>query len=185
MKKNIPIVLAVLSVVFFIGLILKNEQHLRHSDSIFIRLAPVDPRSLIQGDYMVLNYDLSFAGLPVQNSQIDIPTSVTVIQNKPKLMAYVVLDDQRRVVKTGFDPRLLDMYPKFSHRIVLKNPDNRLNALYPASNSFLFAEGLAECYQAAQYAEFKVDEKGNPLLASLRGEDLKDLACEDRKKWWR
>ena len=57
--------------------------------------------------------------------------------------------------------------------------------MYPASNSFLFAEGLAECYQAAQYAEFKVDEKGNPLLASLRGEDLKDLACEDRKKWWR
>ena len=185
MKRNIPIILAVLSVVFFIGLILKNEQHLKRSDSIFIRLAPVDPRSLIQGDYMVLNYDLSFAGLPVQNSQIDIPTSVTVIQNKPKLMAYVVLDDQRRVVKTSFDPRLLEMYPKSSHRLMLKNPDNRLNALYPASNSFLFAEGLAECYQAAQYAEFKVDEKGNAILASLRGEDLKDLACEDRKKWWR
>lgn len=185
MKKNIPIILAVLSVVFFIGLILKNEQHLKHSDSIFIRLAPVDPRSLIQGDYMALNYDLSFAGLPVQNSQIDIPTSVTVIQNKPKLMAYLILDSQRRVVKTSFDPRLLEMYLKSSHRLVLKNPSNRLNALYPASNSFLFAEGLAECYQAAQYAEFKVDEKGNPLLASLRGEDLKDLACEDRKKWWR
>lgn len=183
MKRNIPIILAVLSVVFFLGLILKNEQHLKHSDSIFIRLAPVDPRSLIQGDYMVLNYDLSFAELPVQNSQIDIPMSDTVIQNKSSIVAYVTLDSQRRVVKTSFDPRLLKMYPTSSHRLVLKNPDNRLDRLYPASNSYLFAEGLAECYQAAQYAEFKVDEKGNAILASLRGEDLQSLECEKSKKW--
>lgn len=184
MKKIIPLVIAMLSIVFFIGLILKNEQNLKHSDSVYVRLAPVDPRSLIQGDYMVLNYDLSFWGLPEQNNQTDIPTSDIVIQNKPKFIAYVALDAQRRVVKTSFDPRLLEMYPTSSHRLMLKNPSNRLSALYPASNSFLFAEGLAECYQEAQYAEFKVDERGSAILASLRGEDLKDLACEKRKKWW-
>lgn len=184
MKKIIPLVIAMLSIVFFLGLILKNEQHLKQSDSIYIRLAPVDPRSLIQGDYMVLNYDLSFWGLPEQNYQTDIPTNDIVIKNKSSVIAYVALDDRRRVVKTSFDQRLLEKYPSSSHRIVLKNSDNRLDRLYPASNSFLFTEGLAECYQAAQYAEFKVDEKGNAILASLRGEDLKDLACEKRKKWW-
>ncbi|MDV2470078.1 GDYXXLXY domain-containing protein [Acinetobacter chinensis] len=184
MKKNIPLVIAILSVVFFLGLILKNEQHLKHSDSIYIQLAPVDPRSLIQGDYMVLNYDLSFYDVAVQKGRPHIPMNATAIKNKSSVVAYVALDAQRRVVKTSLDPQLLEMYPSVSHRIVLKNPDNRLDRLYPASNSFLFAEGLAECYQAAQYAEFKVDEKGNAILASLRGEGLKDLACEKRKKWW-
>ena len=108
----------------------------------------------------------------------------TVIKNKSSVVAYVALDAQRRVVKTSFDPRLLEMYPSTSHRIVLKNPDNRLDRLYPASNSFLFAEGLAECYEAAQYAEFKVDQQGNAILASLRGIDLNTLGCENHKKWW-
>ncbi|AXY59439.1 GDYXXLXY domain-containing protein [Acinetobacter sp. WCHAc010052] len=184
MKKNIPLVIAILSVVFFLGLILKNEQHLKHSDSIYIQLAPVDPRSLIQGDYMVLNYDLSFYDVAVQKGDPHIPMNATAIKNKSSVVAYVALDAQRRVVKTSLDPRLLEMYPSASHRIVLKNPDNRLDRLYPASNSFLFAEGLAECYQAAQYAEFKVDERGNAILASLRGGDLKSLGCEKNKKWW-
>ena len=59
MKRIIPLVIAILSVAFFVGFILKNEQHLTQSDSIYIRLAPVDPRSLIQGDYMALNYDIN------------------------------------------------------------------------------------------------------------------------------
>ena len=184
MKRIIPLVIAILSVAFFVGLILKNEQHLKQSDSIYIRLAPVDPRSLIQGDYMALNYDLGFSGLPEQNNQTDIPLNDTVIKNKSSVVAYVALDAHRRVVKTSFDPRLLEMYPSTSHRIVLKNPDNRLDRLYPASNSFLFAEGLAECYEAAQYAEFKVDQQGNAILASLRGGDLNTLGCENHKKWW-
>lgn len=184
MKRIIPLVIAILSVAFFLGLILKNEQHLKQSDSIYIRLAPVDPRSMIQGDYMALNYDLGFWGLPEQNNQADIPLNDTVIKNKSSVVAYVALDAQRRVVKTSFDPRLLEMYPSTSHRIVLKNPDNRLDRLYPASNSFLFAEGLAKCYEAAQYAEFKVDQQGNAILASLRGRDLNTLGCENHKKWW-
>ena len=184
MKRIIPLAIAILSVAFFLGLILKNEQHLKQSESIYIRLAPVDPRSLIQGDYMALNYDLGFSGLPEQNNQTDIPLNDTVIKNKSSVVAYVALDAHRRVVKTSFEPRLLEMYPSTSHRIVLKNPDNHLDTLYPASNSFLFAEGLAECYEAAQYAEFKVDQQGNAILASLRGGDLNTLGCENHKKWW-
>lgn len=184
MKKMIPLGLALFSVILFVGLIFKNEQHLKQSESIFIHLQPVDPRSLIQGDYMALNYQLNLTDLPKQGNRTYIPMNETVIQNKATILAYVELDAQHRVIKTSFDPRLLEMNPKTTHRIFLKNPTNRLDTLYPASRSFLFAEGLAECYQVAQYAEFKVDQQGHTILASLRGEHLQDLGCEKHKKWW-
>lgn len=183
MKKIIPLVIAVLCIVIFIGVILKNEQHLNHSQSIFIELKPVDPRSLIQGDYMVLNYDMYFSDIPIQIGRPSVPLHDTVIENQSEIMAYVALDAQHRVWKSSLDPRLLELYP-LSSRIMLQNPRNRLNRLYPASNSYLFAEGLAGCYRNAQYAEFKVDQQGKAMLASLRNKDLKLLGCENRKKWW-
>ncbi|MEG0132232.1 MAG: GDYXXLXY protein, partial [Acinetobacter sp.] len=64
-----------------------------------------------------------------------------------------------------------------------QNPNNRYTMLYPASKSFLFAEGLAECYQQAEYAEFKVDEQGNAILNALKGNQLQDLGCEKQVHW--
>ena len=58
MKKIIPLCLALMSIVLFLGIIFKNEQHLKNSQSIYVRLQPVDPRSFIQGDYMALRYQL-------------------------------------------------------------------------------------------------------------------------------
>ena len=54
---------------------------------------------------------------------------------------------------------------------------------YPQHASFLFAEGLADCYQQAEYAEFKVDEQGNAILTALKGDQLQDLGCESKRDW--
>ena len=58
MKKYVPIILAFLCILMFLWIIVANEQHLKKSEAIYIKLQPVDPRSLIQGDYMQLNYEL-------------------------------------------------------------------------------------------------------------------------------
>ena len=56
-------VIAVLGLVLALGLInwsiYQKEQHLRHGDVIKLKLAPVDPRSLMQGDYMALRFELA------------------------------------------------------------------------------------------------------------------------------
>ena len=41
----------------------ENEWHLHQSKSIFIKLKPVDPRSILQGDYMALAYELNLQSL--------------------------------------------------------------------------------------------------------------------------
>jgi hypothetical protein len=66
-----------------------------------------------------------------------------VIKNKSSVLTYVELDAQRRVIHSYFE------LPKNvrTARLILQNPNNRYSELYPASKSFLFAEGLADCYQ--------------------------------------
>ena len=196
MKKIIPLCLALLSIAVFLGLIFKNEWHLKHSQSIYVRLQPVDPRSILQGDYMRLNYQLYFAP---QNSILENTDQQNtnqqninqedhifsghyfdqIIQNKSSIVTYVELDPQRRVIHTSFEP----LQNVQIQRLVLQNPNNRYTMLYPASESFLFAEGLAECYQQAEYAEFKVDEQGNAILTALKGGQLQDLECEKQAHW--
>lgn len=166
MKKYFPIILACFSCVFFLALIIRNELHLKNSDSIFIQLQPVDPRSLIQGDYMVLNYHLFWHDV-----------SLNQIQNQATVIAYIQVDHDKRVTATT-------LTAKYPQKIQLKNLSNQIDQLYPASNSFLFAEGLAECYQRAEYAEFKINPQGKSILASLRDANLAALNCEDKKSWW-
>ena len=196
MKKFIPFALALLSIAIFLGLIVKNERHLNNSQSMYVRLQPVDPRSLIQGDYMRLNYALYFAPQHVASEntvQTDTNPDVVnsedqlfsgqyfdeLIKNKSSVVTYVELDPQRRVVHSYFEqPNNVT-----TERLVLQNPNNRHNGLYPASRSFLFAEGLADCYQQAVYAEFKVDQQGNAILTALKGEQLQDLGCESKQSW--
>lgn len=192
MKKMIPLCLALFSIVVFLGMIFKNELHLKNSESIYVRLQPVDPRSILQGDYMALNYQLYFApqnSTPENTNQPDINSEDhifsgqyfdEIIKNKSSIVTYVELDPQKRVIHTRFEP----LKNVQTQRLILQNPDNRYTRLYPALQSFLFAEGLAECYQQAEYAEFKVDEQGNAILMSLKGDQLQDLGCEAKRDWF-
>ncbi|MCG6038941.1 GDYXXLXY domain-containing protein [Acinetobacter baumannii] len=180
MKKYFSLILALTTILIFVGLVAKNEWHLHHSKSIFIELRPVDPRSILQGDYMALAYELNLQSLKAlagsESEALD-----QVIFNHSSVPAKVILDSQNRVVRT-----ILDNNNSFvGQSLILKNPENRLQALYPASRSFLFAEGLAQCYQKAKYAEFKVNTKGEAILFDLRGEGLQPLNCKQQKNWWK
>ncbi len=179
MKKYFSLILALTTILIFVGLVAKNEWHLHHSKSIFIELRPVDPRSILQGDYMALAYELNLQSLKAlagsESEALD-----QVIFNHSSVSAKVILDSQNRVVRT-----ILDNNNSFvGQSLILKNPENRLQALYPASRSFLFAEGLAQCYQKAKYAEFKVNTKGEAILFDLREEGLQPLNCRQQKNWW-
>ena len=185
MKKFLALHLSIFSIALFVGLIVQHEWHLAKSESIFVELAPVDPRSILQGDYMALNYQLHFAGLDASISGITAGSEISIQEFKyqPHIMSYVLLDTQRRVIKTSFDSRILQAHPATSTRLSLKNPQNTFEALYPAANSFMFAEGLEPCYRNAKFAELKVKEDGKALLVDLVDSQLKPLNCENQKSW--
>lgn len=173
MKKIrfIPIILAVTSILLFAVMIITHEHHIRHAQSIFVKLKPVDPRSLIQGDYMVLNYDLNLHDMSNQD-----------IQNHSSLISYVYLDAQQRVIKTNLELQQSRQVIE-PLKLVLKNPNNQLDSLYPAANSFLFAEGLGACYNNAKYAHLRVNSNGKAVLVELVDLNLQPLQCEQLNTW--
>ncbi|WP_151744682.1 GDYXXLXY domain-containing protein [Acinetobacter calcoaceticus] len=179
MKKYFSLILTIATTLFFVGLIAKNEWHLYHSKSIFIELKPVDPRSILQGDYMALAYELNLQ-TPKPLAEKENETLNQRIFNYASIHAKVSLDSHNKVIRTILEPNNLSA----EQTLILKNPENRYQALYPASRSFLFAEGLAQCYQKAKYAEFKVNTKGEAILFDLRGEGLQPLNCKQQKNWW-
>lgn len=158
---------AVLVLILFVvnGMIIQKRSVLASGKTVLLKLAPVDPRSLIQGDYMNLNYEL-YGQLGSEQLK-DLPHSGEIV---------VKLDDKGVATflrfyqggEVGKDEQLLHYFikgDKYSSRM-------RLGA-----ESFFFQEGHAKYYETARYGELKVDSKGNSVLVGLRGEDFKPLGA--------
>ncbi len=164
--RFLPLIWVGLSLVLFGVMIVGHERHLATGQTMYVKLAPADPRSMIQGDYMALNYELYLTD-DLQNS--DVP-------DKLHITTTVALDDQRRVTKTDILAQM------DGEKLMINNPNRSSWGLYPASKSFMFAEGLADCYEQASYAHLIVDDKGKPMLKELVNDNLKSLLCEQKAR---
>lgn len=140
----------------------QKEQLLKNGAVVILELAPVDPRSLMQGDYMALRYAITQSlqqQLQAQNDACHdsgaacVPASGTVI---------VELDAQRRAVRAEFDHgqilRAQDVVMKYHFS------EHGLNI---GTRSYFFQEGHAERFAGARYGEFRVDKDGTALLTYL------------------
>ncbi|MFT3955531.1 MAG: GDYXXLXY domain-containing protein [Piscinibacter sp.] len=150
--------LAVLAVAN--GAIWQKEALIRDGRPLFVELAPVDPRSLMQGDYMQLNFNLP--GEPAERR------AGLLRAQRPQLVVHV---DQRGVAT----PRRVDDGTPLADgelRIELSPKDGRWTLV---TDAWFFAEGEAERWSRAKYGEFRVDAQGRALLVGLRGAMLEAL----------
>lgn len=166
LNKWIPLFIVIISIGIFATLISRNESILARGQSIFVSLQPVDPRSILQGDYMALRYELNIKGS---------------IPEARRLKAYVKLNALGVVAETRFNIQNVSHTGDWSALLLKQVPHQ--NSLYPVANSFLFAEGLADCYSKAKFAEFKVTKIGDAILYRLTDEHLKSLRCEEQQRW--
>ena len=179
-KTALPIILSLVTVIVLGSIIAKHEQHLHQSNDLYIKLTPADPRSLIQGDYMALGYDLywhtgTMGLIEYGNIHQD------KYHNKSSVEVWVLTDEQDRLVKSAFTKAEFSPAEQAKLQpLILKNPHNYIASLYPAADSYLFAEGLAECYAQATYAHQKVDKNGKPMLLDLVNDELRPLNCEHK-----
>lgn len=154
------------TLLFWLGLVLflstasamvwKKEQLLAHGQTVQLTLAPVDPRSLMQGDYMVLRYDLV--------------SQVPKVDELPRHGRLIVRRDDSGVASFV---RLDDGAPLAEGELALLY--RNVNGLHIGAESYFFQEGTAAIYQAARYAELKVDDGGTCLLTTLLDEARQPL----------
>jgi uncharacterized membrane-anchored protein len=135
-----------------------RERTLREGAIVLLRLAPVDPRSLLQGDYMALRYDIA----EKLEEQKDLPADGYLIVSRS---ADQVAEFQR--VQPALEP-LAGGELAIRYRI-------RKGGVGIASNAWFFEEGSAERFGGAKYGEIRVDESGAALLTGLRDEAFRRL----------
>lgn len=136
----------------------RSETLLATGASIKLKLAPVDPRSLLQGDYVVLNYDIATPP----------PSSMNPLQEE---------DWKRGKVKIVLTPgsqgvyvanRLYQNGEKLSnHEIVLNGQWDGSRIQYGIENYFI-PEGTGRTIeQNARYAYVRISRNGDALLERL------------------
>jgi len=125
---------------------------------ILLELAPADPRSMLQGDYMRLNYSL-FDDLrdakPVQSGRIVLKVNPTT-----RVAKFLRVDNGAPLEKNEIYLNFIRL-DWWSYTI--------------GGEAFFFQEGQADFYSQAKFAELRVAASGDSLLFGLRDEDLKLL----------
>ncbi len=136
-------------------LIMEKEGTLSDGRTMLLRLAPRDPRSLMQGDYMVLRYSIA---REVPKEQLEDKGCIVVSLGEHDVAEFIRI---HREEELGSGEYLL-LYR------------NR-GGLRLGAESFFFQEGDADLYAGARFGELKVDESGKSVLIGLRGEDFAPL----------
>jgi len=158
--KNRNLLLGLFTLIVLIvanGLIIQKEYLKANSQAILLELAPVDPRSLIQGDYMRLRYVIS---REVEDTNIARDGHIVVRLDKNSVAHYVRIHDPQT--------------PLAQDELLLRYRQRKYDVNI-GPESFFFQEGHAKYYNNAHYGEIRVSKTGDVLLIGLRGEHFKEL----------
>ncbi len=135
------------------------ERTLASGRVVLAELAPVDPRSLMQGDYMALRFAL--------DDELPSSTRGNDTQRLPRY-AHIAVDSQGRASLAGVGNSAPAADSGLLH-VRLRSRDG-LSSIGP--NAFFFEEGSGQRFEAARWGEFRVDANGKALLTHLRDEAL-------------
>ncbi len=138
----------------------QKQQVLARGATILLKLAPTDPRSLMQGDYMVLRYEVA--------------NEVPADSDGRRRGKIVVALDENGVAKFARAP---DAQPLAPNEHLLKYYRESPLRVRLGAESFFFQEGEAERFAKARYGELKVAPDGSSVLAGLRDDSLQPIAA--------
>lgn len=175
MNKVVVVVSALLILVLVNWAIYAKEQHLEHGVVVYLELAPVDPRSLMQGDYMALRFEV---GQEIQQALRALQASEETRPSRLEASnGYALLQlNQNRVASFAgiqvTDEPLAENQLRLRYRV-------RNGRVKFATNAFFFQEGEAELYENADYGRFRVNAKGEPLLVAMHDENLNQLGVQN------
>jgi uncharacterized membrane-anchored protein len=134
-----------------------KERIILEGESIYLELAPVDPRSLMQGDYMALRFRVADA---IEDARRDekLPLNARSVSLR-------VADNRVATLAEAGAPGSIPL----AFRI-------RRNDVWIGTDAYFFSEGDAERFSRAAYGEFRIDTaSGEAVLVGLRDAELKEM----------
>jgi uncharacterized membrane-anchored protein len=151
LRRILILVFALLILVLLNYQIYQKERLLSEGTMVLLELAPRDPRSLMQGDYMVLRYQIA------QRQEL---------RDTPVNYGYIVLELDKNQV--AYFKRLYDeTIPLQPNELILRFR-KRDQVISFGAESFFFQEGHAQYYAQARYGELRLAKNGESVLVGLR-----------------
>lgn len=136
-----------------------RERLLADGAVVLLELAPVDPRSLMQGDYMALRFKVADEAFGRSRGKEAEDGRIVVKLDESGVGSFVRRDGGESL----------------SQGEALVRYRVREGKVKFATNAFFFQEGHAKYYARARYGEFRVAPSGDLSLTHLRGEKLERL----------
>ncbi len=163
MKKSSIVIVSLILILGIINYgIYQKEIIIKKGKSVYLKLLPVDPRSLMQGDYMRLRFEVvsdikdalkkskktTKEGLAIiELSKEDIGNFKAIYQNQPLKSSEILIKFRVMHGKRGIKKVKL------------------------STDSYFFSEGKAKQYAKAEYGVFKVAKNGDMILINLADEN--------------
>lgn len=139
--------------------IIGKERIVRDGLTVHLRIAPRDPRSLMQGDYMALRYTM--AEIVARDAgQFDVDNGMAIV---------TVDNDGEARYEALYDGRMLREDQS------LLRYRKRGDSVRIASDAYFFEEGSWELYRAAVFGELRVNASGEAVLTGLLDDQGKRL----------
>jgi uncharacterized membrane-anchored protein len=159
--KKISTVFIITNLLLLLGYInysiYAKEKILTEGNLVLLRLAPVDPRSLIQGDYMQLSYEIS--------NGFENPV--------PRKGYCIVMTDSNGVAKrVRFQQNL---QPLSGPELAIAYSRRNSWTFKIGAESYFFQEGDAEKFTNAKYGGLRIDGSGNSVLVGLFDEKFRQI----------
>jgi uncharacterized membrane-anchored protein len=158
MRNLILLVTAAVVLVLVNYSIWQREELISGGRTVLLELAPVDPRSLMQGDYMALRFKIVGEAFPQGTGKGMGDGRIVLALDDRKVGRFLRFAGK----ETAADGVLL--------RYRIRNGQPKF-----ATNAFFFQEKHGEYYRDAKFGEFRVSPDGESILVALRGPELQTL----------
>lgn len=158
-KLAVFINLLLLAVIFTFSVV--KEESCQQQTGFYLKLAPVDPRSIMQGDYMILNYEITDKALLNIRDNFINRGYINLKIDKNNIGQYV------SVSQKPFNDE--NDKSKISVVFSFNGTDIDINV-----NSYMFQEGDSSLYSKAEYAQV-ILVKNKLRLKALTDKNFKPL----------
>jgi len=165
MNNKIAVLALIVILVIINVSIAKKEQQLTDGHIVYLKLAPVDPRSLMQGDYMALRFQIStqLSRALQKIDSVDMGDGHIIVSlDQHKIASFVAIYQQQTLSKE----QLLLQFRIRNERVKF------------ATNAFFFEEGQGKYYQPARFGQFRVNDAGEMLLVAMYDKELKKITIK-------
>ena len=166
-------------IVYSFGVKADRDQLILTGKEIMLELAPVDPLSLLQGQYLIIDFKLEDAEIEFDENEINSEKVSYGYRHHRIVLSY----NESGVAKFN---RFEDDQPLNSDELLFKvrRAIRRNNTKYfykidVSQNSFLIEENTEKKYEEkAKYGVFRVGPDGDYVLVDLADKDLNKLTVK-------